>query len=81
MVTSFPIERNFENHIYYPPQNLPSPLAQPVASSRLVSVGRDILLFPLLDSQGGFTDRGSGERKVLQGLHAFFIIGEPWESG
>jgi hypothetical protein len=81
MVTSLPVERNFENRIYYPPQNLPSPLAQPVSSSRLVRVGRDILLFPLLDSQGGFEDRGSGERKVLQGLHAFFVVGEPWGSG
>lgn len=74
LVTSLPIERDLNNRIVYPPRSLPLPVAEAVLSSRLVDVGRDILLYPLLN-EGGL---GGG---ILAGLHGFFVVGEPWEGG
>ena len=78
LVTALPIQRNpiNEREIFYPPRNLPEPLAQAVAGSELVEVGRDILLFPLLDGRVGFT---SVERSIYAAFHEYLIVGTPWE--
>lgn len=78
MVVSLPIQRNpvNEREIFYPPRNLPQPLGQAVERSRLVQLGRDVLLFPLLDGQMGF---GDTERLVYGGLHDYLVVGQPWE--
>ncbi|HKI56412.1 MAG TPA: hypothetical protein VKB31_04610 [Trueperaceae bacterium] len=77
LVTSLPIQRNpaNPNELFYPPRNLPAPIASAVTDSRLVLLGRDILLYPLLARQGDVT---SGQERVLQGLHRLFVVGEPW---
>lgn len=78
LVTALPIQRNpiNEREIFYPPRNLPEPLGQAVTSSRLVEMGRDILLFPLLDGRVGYT---ATERTVYGGLHSYLVVGAPWE--
>ena len=79
LVTSLPIQRNPANptELFYPPRGLPGPVAKAVSDSRLIKVGRDILLYPLLVRQG---DIGPAEQRVFQGLHSLFIIGEPWNA-
>ncbi len=72
-VTSLPIERNLNNQLVYPPRDLPLNLRGAVINSRLVSLGRDILLYPLLVRDGVIEPSG-----VKSGLHAFFVVGEPW---
>ena len=72
-VTSLPIERNLNNQLVYPPRNLPISLRSGVINSQLVGVGRDILLYPLLVRDGVIEPSG-----FISGLHAFFIVGEPW---
>jgi hypothetical protein len=78
LVTALPVQRNpiNEREIFYPPRNLTEPLGQAVTSSRLVELGRDILLFPLLDGRVGYTD---AERTVYGGLHSYLVVGTPWE--
>jgi len=75
LVTSLPIERNFSNQIVYPPRHLPEPVGSAVLSSRLVSFGRGILLYPLLDGQG---DVPTVQRELLKGFHRLLVVGEPW---
>lgn len=77
LVTSFPIQRNPANpsELFYPPRDLAPPIAKAVRDSRLVEVGRDILLYPLLVRQG---DIGPVEQRVVQGLHRLFVVGQPW---
>lgn len=78
LVTALPIQRNpiNEREIFYPPRNLPEPFGQAVTSSRLVQMGRDILLFPLLDGRVAFNPT---ERAVYGGLHDYLVVGTPWE--
>ena len=75
-ITSLPIERNLNNQLVYPPQSLPASLRSAVTGSRLVALGRDILFYPLLSRDGA-----TPENPILSGLHAFLIVGEPWERG
>jgi len=73
-VTSLPIERNLNDQIVYPPRILPFSMRGAVTNSRLVALGRDILLYPLL-----VRDEVVKPNAVLSGLHSFLVIGEPWE--
>jgi hypothetical protein len=73
-VTSLPIERNLNDQIVYPPRLLPLSVRAAVIESRLVAVGRDILLYPLLVRDGVLEPSA-----VTAGLHRFFVVGEPWE--
>jgi hypothetical protein len=77
LVTSLPIQRNpvEPGLIYYPPRDLPPTVQQAVADSELVSWGRSVLLFPLLDAQGAVP---AGQRLTLAALHGWFVVGEPW---
>ncbi|MEJ2292049.1 MAG: hypothetical protein P8Y13_11505 [Deinococcales bacterium] len=77
LVTSLPIQRNPSNpsELFYPPRNLPTPVSSAVLDSRLVLLGRDILLYPLLAKQGSVD---ASRDRVLQGLHRLFVVGEPW---
>ncbi len=76
LATSLPIQRNeATNELYYPPRDLPVPVSAAVRRSQMVLLGRDILLYPLLEMQG---DVPAGEQRVLRGLHRLFVVGEPW---
>ncbi len=77
-VTSMPLERDLNGAIVYPPRNLTMPYAGALQQSRLADLGRDILLYPLLDDAGQIE---AGQRAVLQGLHGLLIIKNPWEGG
>ena len=73
---SMPIERNAQNQIIYPPQELPGAVGDAVAGSRLLREGRDILLYPLLERQGGIDP---GRAAVSRLLHSYLVVGQPWE--
>jgi uncharacterized membrane protein YeaQ/YmgE (transglycosylase-associated protein family) len=79
LVTSLPIQRNpvEPGLIYYPPRDLPPPLQQAVAESELVTWGRSVLLFPLLDAQGAIP---GSQRATLAAFHGWFVVGEPWRT-
>ena len=79
-VISLPIQRSpFDpNQLYYPPRDLPPIVQDAVLNSWAVGVGRDVLLFPLLDAQRSVPD---GRRDVVQALHRWLVIGEPWRRG
>ena len=74
---SMPIERNAQNQIIYPPQQLEGAVGEAVAGSRLLREGRDILLYPLLERQG---DLSPQRRQVVRLLHSYLVVGEPWEA-
>lgn len=77
LVTSLPVQRNpvEPSLLYYPPRDLPAAVQRVVTESVLVSWGRSVLLFPLLDAQGGIAEE---ERPLLAALHAWIVVGEPW---
>ncbi len=80
VVISLPIQRSpFDpNQLYYPPRDLPPIVQDAVLNSWTVGVGRDVLLFPLLDAQRSLPD---GRRDVVRLLHRWLVIGEPWRRG
>jgi hypothetical protein len=75
VITSLPLGRDINGLIIYPSSSLPVGLSTAVRQSRLVDLGRDILLYPLLASE----PRLSGKVGFYQPLHQFFVIGKPWE--
>ena len=77
LVVSLPIQRSpFDpNQLFYPPRDLPAPMQGATARSWTVAVGRDVLLFPLLDAQGALSD---GRRAIVGPLHRWLVVGEPW---
>lgn len=77
LAVSFPIQRSpFDpNQLYYPPRDLPPFVQGAVLRSWTMSVGRDVLLFPLLEAQGSLPQE---RETVLRGLHRLLVIGEPW---
>jgi hypothetical protein len=76
MAVSLPLERNAANQIVYPPEQVPAFVAPAVRGSRVFREGRDILLYPLLDAQGDISPR---RRPVLEALHSYLVVGQPWE--
>lgn len=76
-VTSLPLERNVNNQIIYPAQSLPAMVRIACNTSPLVKLGRDILLYPLLEA-GGQLQANTG---VYRALHKLMVVGEPWEGG
>lgn len=78
LVTSFPVGRDINNRVVYPDQTLPAALRTAVPQSRMIGLGRDILLYPLLETAGQVEP---GRRAMLRGLHGFLIVGRPWERG
>lgn len=77
LAVSLPVQRSpfNPNQLFYPPRNLPSLIQGAVARSWTVSVGRDVLLFPLLDAQGAVP---AERRGLLGSLHRWLVVGEPW---
>lgn len=73
IVTSLPIQRQGAQ-VFYPPRDLPPPLTA-AGTSWTFLVGRDVLLFPLLDAQGAVP---AASRPIYRALHAWFVVGEPW---
>lgn len=76
VVTSLPIERNVNQQIVYPPNSLPKVVSSAVRKSRFVTIGRGILLYPLLEPSSNFS---GGTKFVYKNLHDFLVIGKPWE--
>jgi hypothetical protein len=77
-VTSFPVGRDIHGRVVYPAPNLPVLLRSAVPQSRTVQLGRDILLYPLLEAASHVPP---GQRVLLRGLHEYLIVGRPWERG
>lgn len=76
LVTSLPVERDLNNRIVYPPHNLPPGVQGAVQQSRLMKLGSDILLYPLL-AQSGLLEPSN----VLGGLHNLLVVESPWTGG
>ena len=79
IVTSLPIQRSpFDpNQLWYPPRDLPELVQGAALRSWTVSVGRDVLLYPLLEAQGAVPE---GQAVLLRGLHRWLVVGEPWRA-
>lgn len=77
IAVSLPIQRSpFDpNQLYYPPRDLPSLVQGAVLRSWTMDVGRDVLLFPLLDAQNAVPEE---RRALLRGLHRLLVVGRPW---
>lgn len=77
-ITSLPIDYDKVNNQYiYPPRfNVPPILRQAFQGSQMVKVGRDILLYPLLEKAGTIPENQRGTYKTL---HNVLVIGQPWE--
>ncbi|MBX3142957.1 MAG: hypothetical protein KF813_04315 [Trueperaceae bacterium] len=76
LVTSLPIERPASNPgvIYYPPRTVGARLHGALEKSPLVTLGKSILLHPLLaDAEGS-----PQAQRVLSSLHTWLVVGEPW---
>jgi hypothetical protein len=78
MITSLPINYDKINTAYiYPPKyNIPPLLFQAFQGSRLVKVGHDILLYPLLENEGRIPENQRGTYNIL---HNVLVVGQPWE--
>ena len=78
MITSLPINYDKVNNTYiYPPKfNINPILKQAFQESRFVDVGRDILLYPLLDQAGQIP---AGQGGTYKALHNVLVVGQPWE--
>ena len=74
--TALPITRDINDAIVYPPRD--APLSATLQRSHLVSLGRDILLYPLLDREGLISPE---RRAVLRSLHGLLVARPPWERG
>lgn len=75
--TALPVQRSpFDpNQLFYPPRDL-HPLVQGAAlRSYTLTVGRDVLLYPLLEAQGTVPE---DRRALLRGLNRWLVVGEPW---
>ena len=75
-ITSLPLGRNVNNQISYPSAELSTPLLASARRSPLVEIGRDIVLYPLLEPAGQITE---GSKGMYRALHGFLVIGRPWE--
>lgn len=74
-VTALPIERSVADQraIYYPPVNAPFGMSSTLQSSPLVTLGRSIVLYPLLEPP-----ESELQQSVYQGLRNWFVEGDPW---
>lgn len=74
-VTALPIERSAADPraIYYPPVTAPLGLAPTLNASALVKVGRDIVLYPLLEPPAE-----PARQSMYQGLRNWFVVDDPW---
>ncbi|NBC96850.1 MAG: hypothetical protein GVY27_10900 [Deinococcus-Thermus bacterium] len=80
LAVSLPIQRSpFDpNQLYYPPRDLPALIQGSALRSWTLSLGRDVLLFPLLERQEAVPE---GREALLRGLHRWLVVGEPWREG
>ena len=74
LLVSLPLGRDLNGAVRYPAQEMP--FSTLFERSRLVGLGRAILLYPLLAERG---DVAPANRGVLSTLHTMFVVGQPWE--
>ena len=74
--TALPLARDINDAVVYPSRSVP--LNATLQRSQLVGVGRDILLYPLLDREGLIPEE---RRSVLRALHTLLVTRPPWERG
>ena len=76
LTVSLPLGRDINGAVRYPDPAMP--YAGDLQRSRLVEVGRAILLYPLLQEGGQVSPSSRG---ILSVLHGMFVVGQPWEEG
>ncbi len=74
LLVSLPLGRDLNGAVRYPAAEIP--FSALFERSRLVSLGRAILLYPLLAASGDVSPENRG---VLSALHTMFVVGQPWE--
>lgn len=74
LIVSLPLGRDLNGALRYPSPDLP--YQSVFQNSRLVELGRVILLYPLLRESGEFSP---ASRATLGVLHTMFVVGQPWE--
>lgn len=73
LIVSLPLGRDLNGALRYPSLDLPYRTV--FQSSRLLDLGRAILLYPL-QRNGAYSPAG---RATLNVLHTMFVVGQPWE--
>lgn len=73
---SLPLGQDINGNAEYPKRGLP--FEDVFYESRLLRVGHDILLYPLLKASGENPALGAG---LTAFLHNFLVVGEPWKEG
>ncbi len=76
LAVSLPLGRDFNGAMRYPDPKMP--YADALQSSRLVELGRVIVLYPLLQESG---EVAPAYRGVLRVLHDVLVVKPPWEEG
>ncbi len=76
IVTSLPLGKNINQQYVYPSLNLKPVVRSALQESYFVDIGRNILLYPLLENNKQLTGSSAQIYKVL---HKFIVIGKPWE--
>lgn len=77
IVTGLPVERTAHGDVIYPPHSVARPLANALQSSPLVAVGRNILLYPLLDADD--RDTLAGHKEAHTWVHEWLVPDTPWK--
>ncbi|MEM6431570.1 MAG: hypothetical protein AAF708_20195 [Deinococcota bacterium] len=71
---SLPLRRDINNNVVYPPDTWPQTLETTMARSRVIQLGRNVLLYPLFRPD----EFSSAERPILNLMHRYLVTGEPW---
>lgn len=74
LITAFEVEPNVNNVYEISARSIPAAAQSAVLQSRMVRIGRDILLYPLLEQQ-----LPTAERSIYRALHNFMVVRNPWE--
>jgi len=76
IITSLPLGKNINDQFVYPSQQLPRAVRSAVQESYFVDIGRNILLFPLLEKDNHFS---ASSAKIYRILHNLVVVVKPWE--
>ncbi|MEZ4605492.1 MAG: hypothetical protein R2865_01450 [Deinococcales bacterium] len=78
IIVSLPIELNVNNEVIYP-ANMPTAIGNAVASSKLVQLGRDIVLYEIYEEYKITQQITSAAPAFVKQMHGLLVMDRPWE--